>query len=297
MKNLLQCSIFIDLENQLNEIAKLIHESKVIHLMAPADIEGVLALAQMESALLDNSQNYLRRILSPKKHVGRDHTEEIPEVDGLIIHIDPFFETQRAVKIEQNYIHIVPLSVSLTFPSSSREHNGAVDCVGFCAALASILSPDGARVRKQRPMALSGSWLRSGVEANYDPVLSILRDHLDNEGSIEVRPLPEVPNPEVAMIPGLSKMMLNRLQKKWQKMDVEQRSSAISELVLPSLRVGGISTMRLEELIWHRAMISGNDIDIASQLHNAQHDWPNDETEAKVHASSILDGLIVNGHF
>ena len=35
-----------DLENQLNEIAKLIHESKVIHLMAPADIEGVLALAK-----------------------------------------------------------------------------------------------------------------------------------------------------------------------------------------------------------------------------------------------------------
>ena len=53
-------------------------------------------------------------------------------------------------------------------------------------------------------------------------------------------------------------------------MDVEQRSSAISELVLPSLRLGGISTMRLEELVWHRAMIPGNDIDIASQLHQAQ---------------------------
>ena len=58
---------------------------------------------------------------------------------------------------------------------------------------------------------------------------------MDNEGSIEIGPLPGVPNPEVAMIPGLSKMMLNRLQKKWQKMDVEQRSSAISELVLPNL--------------------------------------------------------------
>ena len=28
---------------------------------------------------------------------------------------------------------------------------------------------------------------------------------------------PEVPNPEVAMIPGLSKMMLNRLQKSGKK--------------------------------------------------------------------------------
>ena len=80
-------------------------------------------------------------------------------------------------------------------------------------------------------------------------------------------------------------------------MDIEQRSSAISELVLPSLRVEGISTMRLEELVWHRAMIPGNDIDIASQLHQAQSQWPQDETEAKVYASTILDGLITKGHF
>ena len=29
--------------------------------MAPADVEGVLSLSQIESALLDNSQNYLRK--------------------------------------------------------------------------------------------------------------------------------------------------------------------------------------------------------------------------------------------
>ena len=80
-------------------------------------------------------------------------------------------------------------------------------------------------------------------------------------------------------------------------MDVEQRSSAISELVLPSLRLDGISTMRLEELVWHRAIIPGNDVDIASQLHTAQGLWPGEEIEAKVHASNILDGLIKNGHF
>ena len=58
-----------------------------------------------------------------------------------------------------------------------------------------------------------------------------------------------------------------------------------------------ISTMRLEELVWHRAMIPGNDIDIASQLHRAQILWPEDETEAKIHASSVLDDLITSGHF
>ena len=296
MKNLLHCSVFSLHEAQLNEIANRINSSKVIHLMAPADVEGILALAQLESALLDNSQNYMRRILPPRRHVSRDHRAEIPEADGLIIHIDPFFETQPNLEITDNHIHITPLMVSITFPNSAKEHNGALECVALCSALAGIISPDGARVRKQRSMALSGSWLRSGADANYDPVLSILRDHLQKEGSIEIRPLPEVPNPEVGMIPGFSKMMLNRLTRGWSKMDLEQRSSAISELVLPTLRVDGISTMRLEELIWHRAIISGNDVDIASQLYLASNQWPSEETEAKVHASSILDGLIVNGH-
>ena len=79
-------------------------------------------------------------------------------------------------------------------------------------------------------------------------------------------------------------------------MDVEQRSSAISELVLPALRMKGISTMRLEELIWHRIMIPGNDVDLASQLYNANLQWPDDLDQAKIHASSILDGLISSGH-
>ena len=297
MKNLLQCAVFVTLESQLLDIANRIQSANVVHLMAPADVEGVLALSQLESALLDNSKNYLRRILPPRKHVSRDNKEIIPEVEGLVIHISPFQETQSATHIEENYIQLFPISVSLNFPNSSRTHNGAVDCTALCAALASILSPDGSRVRKQRPLTIAGSWLRSGADANYDPVLSILRDHLDNEGSIEIRPLPEVPSPEVSMIPGLSKMMLNRLQRSWPKMDIEQRSSAISELVLPSLRIEGISTMRLEELVWHRAMIPGNDVDIASQLHQAQSQWPQDETEAKVHASTILDGLITKGHF
>lgn len=296
MKNLLHCSVFESLKDQLEEVASKIKSSKVIHLIAPADIEGVLALAQIESALLDNSQNYTRRILPPRRHVSRDQKDEIPDLDGLIIHISPFSETQNSIKITENYVQILPVSVTVSFEKSTKVHNGAVECVSLSAVIAEIIAPNGARVRKQRSMSLAGSWLRSGADANYDPVLSIIRDHLHAEGSIEIRPLPEVPNPVVEMVPGLSKMMLNRLRKGWPEMDLEQRSSAISELVLPTLRVDGISTMRLEELIWHRAMISGNDIDIASQIYAAESDWPDEETEAKVHASTILDSLIVKGH-
>ena len=100
----------------------------------------------------------------------------------------------------------------------------------------------------------------------------------------------------VDIVPGLSQRMLKRLAKGWPTMDVDERSSAISELVLPTLRLDGISTMRLEELIWHRVMIPGNEVDIASQLHLAGNDWPDDIDDARVHASSIADSLIVSGH-
>ena len=295
MKSLLQTSVFSSLEEELSNVASMISSAKVVQLMAPADLEGVLALAQLESALLDNSQHYRRRVLAPRRHVSRDHIPDLPEVDGLIIHIDPFHETQSSLESKENYVHIFPLSVSVKFGSSSKEHNGAVECVAICAAIASILAPEGARVRKQRSMAISGSWLRGGADSDYDPVLSLMRDHLDTEGSIDICPLPEVPLPEIDMIPGLSKMMLKRLSKGWPTMDVEQRSSAISELVLPALRMEGISTMRLEELVWHRIMIPGNDVDLASQLHKANLLWPDDLDQAKIHASSILDGLISIG--
>jgi hypothetical protein len=268
----------------------------LVQLMTSADLDGVLALAQLEAAFLDNSLHYRRRVLPPRRHVGRDHVHELPDVDGLIIHIDPFLETQNLLEIGKKYIHIYPLDVELDFESSDKKHHGALDCVSICAVLASMLSPDGARVRKQRPMTIAGCWLRQGMESNYDPVMSNLRDHLDHEGSIDIRPLPEVPNPASGMIPGLAERMLKRLAKRWPDMDVEARSAAISELILPALRMDGISTMRLEELVWHRAMIPGVESDIASQLHLAGIGWPDDVDKARVHASSIADSLIMNGH-
>ena len=134
------------------------------------------------------------------------------------------------------------------------------------------------------------------MDSNYDPVMSILRDHLDDEGSIDICSIPEVPSPAAGMIPGLSDRMLKRLSKGWSGMDVDERSSAISELVLPAMREDGLSTMRLEELIWHRAMIPGVETDIASQLHLSGNDWPETVDEARVHASEIADLLIKNGH-
>ena len=43
MKNLLQCAVFVTLENQLLDIANRIQSANVVHLMAPADVEGSCA--------------------------------------------------------------------------------------------------------------------------------------------------------------------------------------------------------------------------------------------------------------
>ena len=136
MKNLLQCAVFVTLESQLLDIANRIQSANVVHLMAPADVEGVLALSQLESALLDNSKNYLRRILPPRKHVSRDNKETIPEVEGLVVHISPFQETQSAIHIEENYIQIFPISVSLNFPNSSKNTQWCcrLHCIVCCVS-------------------------------------------------------------------------------------------------------------------------------------------------------------------
>tara|TARA_B110001452_G_scaffold255252_1_gene247511 strand:+ start:33 stop:947 length:915 start_codon:yes stop_codon:yes gene_type:complete len=296
VNNLLQSPIFSSLEGQLNNVCEAISSANLVQLMAPADLDGVLALAQLEASFLDNSLHYRRRVLPPRRHVARDHIQKLPEVDGLIIHIDPFHETQNLIEIDDKYIHIFPLAVELEFESSEKAHHGALDCVAICSALASIMAPDGARVRKQRSMTIAGCWLRQGMDSNYDPVMSVLRDHLDLEGSIDVRPLPEVVKPAPGMIPGLAERMLKRLAKGWPEMDVEARSAAISELILPALREDGMSTMRIEELVWHRAVIPGAESDIASQLYLAGDNWPDDVDKARVHASSIADSLIINGH-
>ena len=108
-------------------------------------------------------------------------------------------------------------------------------------------------------------------------------------------PLPEVPSPAPGMIPDLSERMLSRLKKGWMKMDVTSRSSALSELILPTLENSSLSTPRLEELVWHRLMIGTSDIDVMSQVHLAEKAWPNDALKAKTHASKLADSFLKTG--
>jgi hypothetical protein len=109
-------------------------------------------------------------------------------------------------------------------------------------------------------------------------------------------PLPEVPTPATGMIPGLSERMLARLQKGWAEMDATSRSSALSELILPTLANPTLSTPRLEELVWHRLVIGTSDVDVMSQVFLAEKAWPEDASKAKIHASKLADTFLKTGH-
>ncbi len=295
MNDLLSSPILSPYAEKLREISRIIATAESIHIVSTADLEGVLSLTQIEAGLLDSVRPYKRRILPSKKNVPRDEELDFDKFDGLVILVEPFHEPISTISSE-NVIHITPLNATVKFSSSDKEHHGAIDCVTICAVIAQLLSPEGVRVRRQRGMMLAGTWLRQNLDTNYAPIMSALRDHLDEEGSIDIRPLPEVKNPIVSMIPGLSERFLLRISKNWDSLNIDERSSALSDLVLPTLTHSGLSTMRLEELIWHRVLLPGCDIDLASQLYSAKENWPDDSNSSRIHASNVADNLIINGY-
>jgi len=296
LKNLLDCPIFSGQQEVISQISRIIQQSNVVQIVTPADLQGVLSMIQLEASLLDSGINYRRKILPARKHVVAGELS-FPDLEGLIVLINPFAEPSSKLAISDEKILINPIFSEFETEGSRNPHQGTLDCVAICSSIAAHISPDGARVRKVRPLTISGNWLRQGVEINYDPVYSLLRDHLNREGTLDVRPIVEVDELADDMIPDLSSRMLNKLAKRWDEMDFDNRSSALSELILPVLRNSKISTMRIEELIWHRLIIPGCAMDIASQLHLATNEWPDDDEKARLHASLVADKLLIEGHF
>ena len=297
MNDLLLTASFSDVKNRIQQLSEQINTASMVHIHAPADLSGLLALSMLESAFLDTGIKYRRRFLPSHQSIPRDERVQ-PELpaDGLLIFIDPFEDTWTLSELpETEFIHITPLSVTVRLGSTQSERRGALDVVAQCAALAAELIPNGQKVRLLRPFASTGLWLREALDTTFDPIHTSIRDHLHAEGSFRMVPLPEVPSPAPEMIPGLSERMLSRLQKGWAKMDATSRASALSELILPTLVNPALSTPRLEELVWHRLVIGTSDVDVMSQVFLAEKAWPDDVLKAKIHASKLADLFLKTG--
>lgn len=298
MNDLLLTHPFSDVKKRILELSEQIKVADMVHILAPADLSGLLALSMLESAFLDTGIKYRRRFLPSDQHIPRDERlqPELPK-EGLLIFIAPFEDTWTLDELPPTkYIHITPLSVSVRLGSKQSERRGALDVVAQCAALAAQMAPNGQKVRLLRPFTATGLWLREALDTTFDPIHTAVRDHLREEGSFRVVPLPEVPSPASGMIPGLSERMLSRLQKGWLKMDIDTRSSALSELILPTLTDSSLSTPRLEELVWHRLMIGTSDVDVMSQIFLAEKAWPEESSGAKIHSSKLADFFLKTGH-
>ncbi|MFL2949100.1 MAG: hypothetical protein ACJZ40_01785 [Candidatus Poseidoniaceae archaeon] len=297
MNNLLASAPFEDAKSRLESICNQIRNASMVHIHAPADAVGVLSLAFIEAACLDLDLPYARRFMPPHKTIARDEIVHPQQQEGTcLLFLDPFEETWAIGDLKpKSFLHLTPVAVRVRLGSKKSERHGALDVVAQCAAIASQLAPNGQRVRRLRPFAGTGLWLRDALDTTFDPVHTALRDLLSGEGSLRVVALPDVASPSTEMIPNLSPRMLKRLTKAWPKMDVDVRTQALSELVLPCLTDSNLSTPRLEELVWHRLVVGDHPVDVVSQVHIAMKGWPEASDEAKLHASKLSDFFLVHG--
>ena len=133
------------------------------------------------------------------------------------------------------------------------------------------------------------------LDTTMDPIHTMIRDCLRDEGTIQVCPLPEIEDASVEMMPLASPRRLQRLQKLWKDMDASARAQALSEYSLPLLSSEGLSTARLEELIWKRMKIPNTATDLATTLHRLLKMWPQDAEDAVIHAGRLLDEFLRTG--
>jgi hypothetical protein len=292
MKDLRKASFFAPIDSVIEEAVTFL-QSEPLMLMTTADLHSILALGFLESALLDRGISYSRRILPPNSHIPPDENNVIPNQDNSsILFVDPWS------RIESSLPNVLVLSaqpVEVEFSHSSTKRRGRIDVVLQSSAIASSLSPNGARSKRCRPYSGCGQWLMESLDTTMDPIHTLIRDFLRDEGSIQVSPLPEVQDPSVEMIPLASPRRLQRLKKLWDKMDASSRAQALSEYSLPLLSSSGISTARLEELIWKRMLIPNQSSDLASILFQIMKDWPSESDSAILHAGRMLDELLKTG--
>ena len=292
MKDLRKASFFAPINGVIEEAVTFL-QSKPLMLMTTADLHSILALSFLESALLDRGISYSRRILPPNSHIPPDEKNLIPEQDGSsILFVDPW------ARIDSSLPNVMILSaqpVEVEFSHSSTKRRGRIDVVLQSSAIASSLSPNGTRSKRCRPYSGCGQWLMESLDTTIDPIHTLIRDFLRDEGSIQISALPEVENPSVEMIPLASQRRLQRLKKLWGGMDASARAQALSEYSLPLLSSPNISTARLEELIWKRMLIPNQSTDLASILFQIMKEWPSESDSAILHAGRMLDELLKTG--
>ena len=251
--------------------------------IAPLTLSGAFSHAMIEAALVDRGLTYNRRF----------HPYD-SEPNRTTILIEDQDEGSTTWDSKSLILTIRPSTVLALEGHQGDARHGRLSPVAIAAAFAERLSPSGDRTSRLRPFALAGNWLHDALDQAYDPVYTLLRDHLKEIGSIDVKPLPEIPDPDVSMLPGVDKFALESLHLAWFSMDQEDRARALSNLLLPLIPLNLPSTPRIEELGWHRVIAPSWSRDLASQIHDIGKVLHSCENE-RLFLSRLIDSLVRDG--
>ncbi len=252
-------------------------------LIAPLTLTGAFSHAMIEAALVDRGMTYNRRF----------HPHD-SEFRGTTILIEDQDEGPTVWDSQSLILTIRPATVLALEGHRGDGRHGRLSPVAIAAALAERIAPRGDRTSRLRPFALAGNWLHDALDQAYDPVYTRLRDHLQDTGCIDVRALPEIPDPEVSMLPGVDAFALEGLHLAWSSMDQEDRARALSNLLLPLIPLDLPSTPRIEELGWHRIIAPSWSRDMASQIHDIGQSFHSSEND-RLFLSRLIDSLVRDG--
>lgn len=287
MTRLIELEAFSACSESIRNAARhlLDNPSLSVTLRAPLTISGCIALSMIESALIDLGRPYSRRF-SPSS----------VDNSGIFIDILDDHDADIIWNSDEAILTLNPMIVHALDGHKGDGRHGRLSPVATAASLMEELSPDGARSVRLLPFSIAGNWLHDAMDQTYDPVFTIIRDHLHQIGRINVVPLPEVPDPSVKMLPELDPFLLEGLTLGWGKMDIEDQARSLSTYFLPLLSRERPSTPRIEELGWHRVLAPDWSRDLASQLHDISDEW-NHSGEVRLFASRTVDRLVRTGRF
>ncbi len=269
----------------------------MVVLDAPGDLDDAIALTQIEAALLDLGRPYRRRLTAPRRFVDGDTGLEVPEDEGaLVVAVRDGPEAHPAPEASgASKVLLVPVSASIPMGRDASDRHAALSPSLMAALVAEHLAPAGQRVRRVRALVLVAQWRRGALDATYDPMYTVLRDHFAGDGSVRVVSLAETDEVPTHLPRGLQRALLGRLRRSWAGLDLEARAKGMSEVVLPSLVESNTATARLEELVWHRPTVPGHRHDLLDQATSADHDVSNDADAAVVSMSRRMDLMLREG--
>ena len=287
LDSLLDSDAFSTLRDEIIQCITKIKTWDSVLLLGKLDLLSVFTVAQLEASFIDKGIKYQRKF-------GNYSDLDFTSHQGCIF-IDAHGEFIVPDNIEESrFVYLKNIYSDFEMGFESNVKGGLIDVVVQAASIAESISPNGQRVKILRPWMLAGSLIRESFETSFDPAYIILKEHLKLEGSIKVVPITEVEIVHTMNITGFSEKMLLRLKKRWQKMEISERSMALSELVLPVFKNSNFSASKIEELFWLRVVPIGWKSDIASHISIISAEWNEYYDNKSDYAFTLMDKILTN---